>query len=521
MRLFYPYLLLLLAGLASCKPSVETFYPIGTTPPGSTTGGGSVTQPGGGSTSTGTTPPQTGQPPINVPGGGGGNSGSGWTSVFNPNLPAPPAAPGVPRLVILSNAKVRVGVDLVAGGAITFLTDGPRGTNMINNFDLGRQLQTSLYSGPIPYVQNGKQPAFVWRNLGWNPVQTGDMHNNPAQVIGYQQLDSNRIYVKTIPLVWPLFNEPAECVMEHWLTLRDNVVHVRSRTQVNRRDTTQYEARAQEVPCAYLNAPLNQIVTYTGAQPFTNAPVVNLSAEKDMAVRQATENWTALLDKNGRGLGLHVPNQFRFVTGFLGSSSTGTEFDDPTSYQAATPLVVMDHNTVYEYEYNLIIGTVTDIRAFVYAQPRPETKPNFRFTNSRQGWHYYNTTDAGWPIQNELVVRWSRADLSKSAFSLKSPRVFWRAADLNKIYVQAAFTTAARTARFNWLKPGDGDFVGTPDRVVDFPIIGDGQMRTYEIDLTNRSGWDGLIYQIQLEATPGQEGPNDKIRLRSVTAERP
>ncbi len=513
--------LLLSLFLLACGRPDETYFPLplpgsgtGTTPPGS------ATQPGGGGTP-GTPPgPQPGQPPINPSSPVYGN----WMTIFNPNLPGAPAAPVPPRLIVLGNSRVRVGIDLIAGGAITFLTDGSKGANMINNFDLGRQLQTSLYSGPVPYNQNGKQPAFVWRNLGWNPVQTGDMHNNPAQVLGYQQFDSTRLYVKTTPLVWPLLNEPAEAIMEHWLELRGNVVHVRSRTQVIRRDTTQYEARTQEVPCAYLNAPYNQIVTYTGNDPFTNAATVNLSTEKGLTTRHATENWTALLDKSGRGLGLHVPNQYRFVTGFLGESTNGTEFDDPTSYQAATPLVVMDHNTVYEYEYNLIIGTVADIRAFVYAQPRPITLPNYQFTNNRLGWHYYNTIDTGWPIRNELNVRWGRVDFEKATFGIKSPRVLWRANTIPKLYVQAAFKTDARTARLNWQKPGDPDFLPTPDRVIDFPIIGDGQMRTYEIDLAGRSGWDGTVQQIQFEATPGQYGSNEKgqsVRIRSVTAVRP
>ncbi len=511
--------------LTACGRTSETYFPIPITQTGTSTtpGSGTTTQPGSGSSSTGTTQPQPGLPSVNNPGNVGGTSTT-WSSVFNPNLPGAPAVPGVPRLAVLGNSRVRVGIDLVAGGAITFLTDGPKGENMINNFDLGRQLQTALYSGPIPYVQNGKQPVYTWRNLGWNPVQTGDVHNNPAQVVGYQQLDSNRLYVKTIPLIWPLLNEPAECVMEHWLELRGNVVHVRSRSQINRRDATQYEARTQELPCAYLNGPYSQIITYSGAEPFTGGAVTNASTEKDLITRHATENWTALLNKEGRGVGLHVPNQYRFVTGFFGTSSSGTEYDEPAAYQAATPLIVLDHNGVFEFEYNLILGTVAEIRAFVYAQSRPSMTPNFQFTNDRLGWHYYNTTDTGWPIRNELAVHWGRTDLTKATFGIKSPRVFWRANAIPKLYVQAAFTTTASTARLNWQKPGDPDFLGNPDRVVDFPIIGDGQMRTYEIDLSGRNGWDGVIQQIQFEATPGQPVANEKaqmVRLKSVTALRP
>ncbi|RYF59845.1 MAG: hypothetical protein EOO39_32845, partial [Cytophagaceae bacterium] len=192
------------------------------------------------------------------------------------------------KRLFLANDKVRVGIDLNMGGAINYLAEAGTSENMINNNDLGRQLQTSLYAGPFPYSVNGKEPVYKWRNLGWNPVQTGDYFNTPAQVISYQQ-DQNRLYVKTVPLIWPLLNEPADCVMEHWLELKDNTVHVRSRTTVNRRDTTQYEARTQETPCVYVNSPWYRMVTYTGLQPFTNGSVSEYT-DQNIVTRYATEN---------------------------------------------------------------------------------------------------------------------------------------------------------------------------------------------------------------------------------------
>jgi hypothetical protein len=121
-------------------------------------------------------------------------------------------------------------------------------------------------------------------------------------------------------------------------------------------------------------------------------------------------------------------------------------------------------------------------------------------------------------------VQWGRSDSTKVNFQVKSPLVFWRASTVSKIYLQAAFKTSATSARFIWRRPEDGDFLIQPERYVDFPITGDGEMRVYELDLGNRAGWSGVISQIGLEATPRQFSASERrevLRLRSVTAARP
>ena len=402
---------------------------------------------------------------------------------------------------------------------------------MVNNFDLGRQLQTSLYSGPVPFTPNGQKPVPTWANLGWNPVQTGDYYNNPARVVSYNQIDSTRLYVKTIPLIWPLNNVVAECTMETWIELKNNTAHVRVKTVINRSDKTQYEARTQEVPCMYLNGPYFQKISYTGSQPYTNAAVTQLTNE-ELTACYATENWTALLDKAGRGIGLFVPSQYRFATAFFGKTGVGSEYDDNTAYATAAPLIQMDYNGVYDYEYDLIVGNITDIRQFVYAQPRPATLPDFRFgaavdkiSAGRSGWSFYNTQDTGQPIQNELNVQWGRDDSTKSSFDIKSPQVFYRAANFPTLYVQAAFTTPATQALFTWRRPEDIDFLPMPERQVAFPIIGDGQMRTYKIDLAGRPGWDGIIMQMKFDPAsnivPRSSERAQRIKVKSITATAP
>src|SRR5438477_10134757 len=59
--------------------------------------------------------------------------------------PSPQAAAS---LLTLNNGVIKVGVDTTYGGAITYLSQSGSTTSLINDFDHGRQVQQSYYSGP-------------------------------------------------------------------------------------------------------------------------------------------------------------------------------------------------------------------------------------------------------------------------------------------------------------------------------------------------------------------------------------
>ncbi|MBP5621744.1 MAG: hypothetical protein J6X44_06995, partial [Thermoguttaceae bacterium] len=87
----------------------------------------------------------------------------------------------------IENNRVKLGLDLSLGGAVTYLEDKLNHSgNMINSFDWGRQIQLSYYSGPTPYVgPNGEQPSPSWAGLGWNPIQSGDCGGFRSQVLDF------------------------------------------------------------------------------------------------------------------------------------------------------------------------------------------------------------------------------------------------------------------------------------------------------------------------------------------------
>ena len=158
------------------------------------------------------------------------------------------------KMSYLDNGTIRLGVDLNLGGSITYLADANDRTNIINNHDWGRQIQMSFYSGPVPFTPGGKQPSKTWAGLGWNPIQSGDCAGNRSRIIEHRN-DGKSIYVKCVPMQWPLDNEPGECTFESWIRLEGNVALVRSRIDNHRTDTTQYSGRGQELPAVYTNGP--------------------------------------------------------------------------------------------------------------------------------------------------------------------------------------------------------------------------------------------------------------------------
>ena len=414
-------------------------------------------------------------------------------------------------LETIDNGQIRVGVDSRYGGAITWLSAAGRG-NMVNNYDLGRQIQIALYGLPEDYSRNGS-PS--WVGLGWNPIQAGDTYNNPSQVIAFEKR-ANLLYVKTIPKQFALNNQPGEATIEHWVRLAGNVVKVHARVVMNRSDHTPYMARAQEWPCAYLNATYRHVWTYRGDNPYTYGPMSEMIPPMQQEnLRPVTEPWMAATDDSGFGMAIFVPKNYQWTKAYFGSDYYDTsEFSATSSYIAATQFEQLDYNMVHEWDYEFVVGNLYSIRSYIYAQPRLAPTINYRFDNSRQGWYYFEAHDSGWPIQGQLNVTLTNRDRDQ----IKSPVGFWRGSDNKKLYLRAAFRTQHNFFRLHWKQLPDHEFYTLSDRFLDFPIQNDGQMRTYEIDLSQKAGWLNTTIT-QLNLRPSLEGPavNGSVRIEWIS----
>ncbi len=391
----------------------------------------------------------------------------------------------------LDNGKIRIGVDLSLGGVITYLS-AEAGENIINSADLGRQIQQSYYSGPRPYGE----AAPAWKNWPWNPIGTGDYYHNRAKVIARSN-NGKVLYTKSIPMQWALNNVPCECTFESWIELEGNVAKVRARLNNNRPDHTQYKAYDQELPAVYTNGTHYHLVTYDGEEPFTGAPIREVKTVGPPAWNNwvATENWAALLNDAGQGLGVFHPDVFQLKGGFAGKPGAGGPKDGPTGYISPIRQEILDYNIQYAYEYRLIVGDLTQIREYVYAH-RPVALPDYHFQNNRLHWIYADASDAGYPIKGMLRVR-----LDGKAPRVIGPPGFWKAADVRKLYVRAAFRTDSKQATLRWSAPGKPF---SAERAVVFPVVNDGKLRTYVVDLSQASEWRGWITGLRLD--PVAEG---------------
>lgn len=418
----------------------------------------------------------------------------------------------------LDNGVIRIGINLDIGGAITYLSESGSGENIVNSHDWGRQIQMSFYSGPNPFTPNGKEPSPVWKFLGWNPIQSGDAFGNRSEVIEHTN-DGESLYVKCVPMQWPLDNEPGECTFEVWIRLEDNAVQVRSKLTNAREDHTQYHSRGQELPAVYSNGTYYRLFTYDGDAPFTGGPVRRITKVWD--TRQgpqeveggpwdhwyATENWAALVREDDWGVGIWSPDTYAFTGGFAGTPGAGGPKDGPTGYIAPTRQEILDRNIEYEYDYTLIVGNLEEIRDYVYREAERKRLPHFTFETGRESWTLRDCEDDGPPTTGTWPIR-----LTGPAPRIIGPDSFWQTDNVPTIYIRAAFDTGRDRATLRWECYQDGET--RRSGATTFDVIPDGTMRTYAVNLSGLDGYAGASTRLVLAPeTDGSEG-------RSVAIER-
>jgi hypothetical protein len=414
----------------------------------------------------------------------------------------------------LDNGVVKIGADLGKGGAITYLSPSGTTNNVINNYDLGRQIQQSYYSGPQPYDPAGNlHPG--WPNWPWNPIQTGDVYYNPSAVLAHTN-DGQTLYIKCRPKQWALNNVDGECTFESWITLNGKVVTVKNRLLNFRTDTAQqFAGRDQELPAVYTNGDLFRLVSYNGNAPFTGgATTVFPTTPPPWLYWRATESWAALLNTSNWGLGVYHPGAVYFVGGFAGAPGSGGTYDDPTGYISPLHKEVIDSNIEHTYTYQLILGTLIEIRNHVYEQTyRPAC--DFVFDTDRKHWRFEQTTDSGWPFVNQRL----RVNLNSGDPQMWSPNTAFAAAAVPKLYIRAAFQIANPAGRANgqvfWEKNSTNGL--SQAQSIIFPVTADGQYHTYELDLAATGQWSGLITQMRFDPAFNGE-PGDYMDIKAISS---
>jgi len=407
------------------------------------------------------------------------------------------------KVKYIDNGTIRLGVSLDLGGAITYIADSKSGKNIINNWDWGRQIQMSFFAFPAPYIEKGQKPKKHWEHIGWNPIQAGDDHGNGSKVVEFKKKDTS-LYVKRIPMQWPLNNIPGECTYECWIELQKNTVQVKCRLNNARSDKTKYQGKHQELPAVYTNGEYYRLMTYRGTKPFTGDKVIRIPKKTGGGFPWdywlATENWAALVNDKDWGLGIYKPGNYLFIGGFAGKEGRGGTNDSPTGYIAPLHTEILDHDITYDYSYALILGNLKEIRDYAVKQGKGAKPPDWRFEKDRQHWRYQAAggkgTDAGWPIKGYIQL-----DLSRPGMAAVSPPALWQAKDAPVLYIQAAFRTKQNKSMVAWTKykADNHNPSHTPENRVQFNIRGDGRLRTYRINLASQSSYTGALSYLMLK----------------------
>lgn len=298
--------------------------------------------------------------------------------------------------IYIENEKVKIGVDLLWGGALSYLEDldsnvqvvehggsikvdsdaavryGEKSlndnVNLINRNDTGRLVQQSYYGTSA----SEEYEAEYYNDTLWNynPVQGGNQYNENSKIVDVK-IDGESLYIKCQPLDWAKKKEYiTPSYMEARYTLKDGTVHVSCRFV----DFSGYEptVRTQEIPAFYCIEPLNNYVYYAGDKPWEGD---TLTYKKDLIFWPdagypnftSTECWSAFVGEfdDSFGIGLYVPEQTTFLTGVYERGKTSTE--DPsregaTSYIAVTEDMEFKSFTPFEYDYYVATGNVNEIR---------------------------------------------------------------------------------------------------------------------------------------------------------------
>ena len=410
-----------------------------------------------------------------------------------------------------------MGFDLSKGGAITYLSKPNSTVNIVNNADLGRQIQYAYYAYPQPFQPAGVQLHPSWQNIGWDPIQTGDVYNNPSEVTCWNQ-QGNKLIFRTYPKQWALNNYSGDCYVDTEAELLGMGVKVTHTLHNQRTDSYYNVGKGQNIFGSSINAPFWKIVTYDGDSPFTNAPLTVTTApvaNKDTSLF-ATERWAALVNDDGLAFGAWVPDHFIYKSNCYGdiTNKTGGEYDFTMRGLMGERVEMLDRDIVFSSSHVIMLGTVDEIRNYVYQNLQNQAEsslPDFNFQSNRQHWYFMETTttDDGWQsINSSWTVKPSRY------FALYSPEVLFKASGVPKLYLRMAVNIPQiQFIRLQWARL-DG---GSGQKFIYFN--NDGQMHDYEIDMSQEADWTGSITNLRIAAPDNSVSysPNSWFKLSRLS----
>ena len=231
---------------------------------------------------------------------------------------------------------------------------GDGAVNLINNYDVGRQIQQSWYanvggSSTANTGANGYTRLQCDTGNGgywpYNPVQAGDCNDNPSQIIDYEvNEEKGYIYVKARAMDWAYGDTSkggvkngvtTKSYMENYYRLNDDGTVFINNSFIDWNgftDMDKCDFHLSELPAFIPVHTLNHFITYDGTNPWANEA---LTIKNDLSIwtESTGKYYQSRIDRNANGttgeewvawandqygsiaLGIYIPNITRFVSG--------------------------------------------------------------------------------------------------------------------------------------------------------------------------------------------------------------
>ncbi len=411
----------------------------------------------------------------------------------------------------IDNDKIRLGIGLHWGGAITHVSEsGASSTNLVNRHDPGR-LITQSYYGAGDYGSD-------FGSWGYNPVQGGTGQHG-SDILAFYKGDQ-WMYVKTSAMDFLLDGVRTRSFMENWYSLHDDRIHVVAR--FTNLDHPAGPIRPQELPPIFTIAQLSQTVRYEGDQPFGNGELTTVTHGWPNQVGYQTEGWGAHVNHQGFGLGWYTPHLYESTNyTFQGDGSTG-DTGDKTTYTSPVYSMSIFPYEVYQFEYDLFVGDDVAKLARDYAYRMRDTTGstwNFEVPHYRQGWSLAIANDEDGPEDGA----WQFTMQSGLKQKLHAPPVTIPDAQSEFEAVIRNYV-GAKTLRLSWSVIGENNKSGTfPMYEVTIPLDPNVSEQTVRYDLSNHPHWTRATHLIDLEFKAEQDGVFEiaSIAFRNATDQQP
>ena len=125
--------------------------------------------------------------------------------------------------------------------------------------------------------------------------------------------------------------------------------------------------------------------SYFGAEPFKGMPIEQTEVKQIIIgdpehfwgqYPTVTEQWMAFTDDDGWGVAVYSPSATGFLAGRFDDDVNGNANSAATSYIAPLKRQRLMKNSVVEYEYYLVIGTLEQMRKEIYKINKKLSKSN-------------------------------------------------------------------------------------------------------------------------------------------------